>query len=241
LNSDSRSRRLRRLACAFIGISLAAVAVGIYIESSIGSIAAALPIRTVSQFRSVSSMIPLLSDLSSELELAPGRAGPEAMSELRLVLNRINASRRLIASVFEARMPIDLATLMSEIAALAAELSTDASSDAPMDETRAILLMNRASYIYSEFRDYVFRVNNDSLASLEGQEAKLAQLRAVMIAFLSMIALAVAAMVAVVLIEGRPELAPEPPPLAPPLAAPTAAPLPEGEAPSPPSPRRSES
>jgi hypothetical protein len=191
LNRRIGARLLAIGSYAFIGLSALVLLLGIYLYVSLGSFAEGLPIRTVNQYRNLTDMIPLLATLESDLEGIRAGAKGEDRSELRFTVNKINSSRRLIASVFDRTIPPDLAALLSEISALASDLSRDDNNAAPMSATDAILYRNRAGYIYSEFRDYLVRINNDTLLALEGQARGVGSLKTAMLLSLSIVFLAV--------------------------------------------------
>jgi signal transduction histidine kinase/FixJ family two-component response regulator len=191
LNSALRSRLLSLGSYAFIGLSVFVLAISVFLYVNLGSVEKALPIRTVNQYRNLANMMPLLYELESDLDHAPANSSDESASKLRFTINKINTSKRLIDSVFEMNMPSDLSMLMSEISTLVSDISAVLASGSPITATGAILYENSASYIYSEFRDYVLRINNDTLLALEGQGAGLGRLKIAMLLALSIVFLAV--------------------------------------------------
>jgi two-component system, sensor histidine kinase and response regulator len=191
LNSALRSRLLSLGSYAFIGLSAFVLAIGAFLYVNLGSVEKALPIRSINQYRNLTNMMPLLYELEADLDALPGNSRDQSASELRFTINKINSTKRLIDSVFEMSMPSDLAMLMSETSTLVSDISAALASDSPITATDAILYENRASYIYSEFRDFVLRINNDSLLALEGQEVGIGKLKIAMLLSLSIVFLAV--------------------------------------------------
>lgn len=191
MNSALRSRLLSLGSYAFIGLSAFVLAIGAFLYVNLGSVEKALPIRSINQYRNLTNMMPLLYELEADLDALPGNSRDQSASELRFTINKINSTKRLIDSVFEMSMPSDLAMLMSETSTLVSDISAALASDSPITATDAILYENRASYIYSEFRDFVLRINNDSLLALEGQEVGIGKLKIAMLLSLSIVFLAV--------------------------------------------------
>lgn len=191
MNSALRSRFLSLGSYAFIGLSIFVLAIGISLYAGLGSVVEGLPIRTVNQYRNLTGMMPLLSTLESDLGQLNTKSQDDGAGELRFTINKISGARRLIGSVFEKNLPSDLAMLLSEISTLDSDISYAISSGSPLTATDVILFENRAGYISSEFRDYVLRINNDTLLALEDQAAGIGKLKVAMLLSLSIVFLAV--------------------------------------------------
>jgi signal transduction histidine kinase len=112
----------------------------------------------------------------------------------------LNGTRRVIETAFERELPPELDVLSMESATLLLDLAAATSGEKRMDATTAILFKNRAGYLYSEFRDYLFRVDNDILRVLETQGARLRGLKTAMFIIISIV---IAAMATVLVLLGR--------------------------------------
>jgi two-component system, sensor histidine kinase and response regulator len=191
LNEKLRFRLLSLSSYIFVGLSAFVILVGAFLFIDLGRMEATLPIKSANQFRNMAGMLPLLSNLASDLEAIQAGSGKEDPSVLRFTINKIRAERQLVNDVFDGRFPDDLQMLMDETSLLLIDLSKEVESDRPLDRTSAILFKNRSAYIYSEFRDYILRVNNDSLSVLERQGSEIGTLRIAMLSSLSIVLLAI--------------------------------------------------
>jgi two-component system sensor histidine kinase/response regulator len=162
---------------SFIVIALSAIAfsVGLFVYLSLGRMGTALPVQTVNQFRNIANLMPLISQLASDLDAIQARDEGVSRGQLGFTLSKVKVAQGLIYSDFRGEPPYDLKAILDEVSLLNADLSRELGAGPPRASAPAVglkdtvLLKNRIDYIYSELRDYVLRINNDTLLALEGQ------------------------------------------------------------------------
>jgi two-component system sensor histidine kinase/response regulator len=177
LNEKLRLRLLSFGSLVFIGLSIAVFSVGVFLYFSLGKVGLDLPVRNVEQFRNISSALPLISTLSSDLESLSGKSLDANSEGLRFTMNKLRISQGLIEADAKGRMPDALRTIMGEISLILDDIGRVLAARSSIDPTEIILLRNRIGYAYSEFRDYILRINNDTLRGLEKQGREISNLR----------------------------------------------------------------
>ena len=164
-----------------MGMSVFVLALGGFLYFNLTKLERALPVKTVNQFRNMTNLTPLLSTLSSSLDMVRLKDTESNWVELRFVVNKIKVSQDLINMDFRGQPPKDLKTLLDELVLLLADLSPLIETGSSINQTDRILFKNRTDYIFSEFRDYILRINNDTLLKLEAQENEMSRLKNAML------------------------------------------------------------
>jgi two-component system sensor histidine kinase/response regulator len=193
LNERQQFRLLSEISYAVIVLSILVSSVGLVLYLSLGRLGSELPVKTVDQFRDIADMMPLVSGLDADIDAV--RSGNQDLSrqELGFSLSKMKVMRGQIIAQFQYRPPNELVLILDEITLITDDLSPYADSERPLDEVNAALLKTRIDYIYSELRDYVIRINNDTLLVLAGQKREMENLKAVVFS-LSVIAFCAAAL-----------------------------------------------
>jgi two-component system sensor histidine kinase/response regulator len=182
---------------------------------NLGKLGIELPVKSVDQFRNMVNLLPLVSELSSDLDAVHEKNQRVNRERLGFTIGKIKVAQGLIdsdfrngppnalriLSDFKNAPPNDLKLVMDEISLLIVELSRSADSDSSMSSTNAVLLKNRIDYLYAEYRDYILRINNDTLLVLEKQRSEIENLNSVIL--LSSIIIFGAAVLAFLLLQNR--------------------------------------
>jgi two-component system sensor histidine kinase/response regulator len=198
LNEKLQLRILALISAVVIGFSIFVFSAGLYMYLNLGRLGDRLPVRTVGQFRNISNIMPLVSALASDLDAVGSERRRSDWDNLMFTLSKIKASQGLIEADFHGEPPEDVGIILEELGLVSAEISRRVEGDSGLDAKSAVLLKNRIEYVYSEVRDYVLRVNNDTLLILEGQRHEIDRLRGAML-FSSVIVLAAAALMVALL------------------------------------------
>ena len=146
--------------------------VGIYMYANLGKLGTGLPVKTVNQFRNIANIMPLISELSTDLDDIKTQSKSFDLSKLAFTLNKLKISQNIVDSDFAYALPYDLKIIADEIKLIDQDLSRELIRDIPLNETTVILYKNRVNYIYSELRDYILRINNGVLLVLEKQRSE---------------------------------------------------------------------
>jgi two-component system, sensor histidine kinase and response regulator len=177
LNENTRFRLLSLGSFIFIGLSILVFFIGIFLYLNLAKLGTELPVKNVNQFRNMANMLPLVSSLSSELDSIAVDNQDVYGGELRFTISKIRISKGLVDSDFNGKPPYDLKVIMDEITMLIDDMSRLLPFGSSIDKTDVILFENRVGYLYSEFRDYILRINNDTLLGLEKQGKEIGNLR----------------------------------------------------------------
>jgi two-component system sensor histidine kinase/response regulator len=172
--------------------------------SNLGKLRTELPVKTVDQFRNIANIMPLVSELPADIDAM--QAGNQVLHRERLdfTISKIRIAQTLVYSDFSGAPPENLGLILNEITLIAGDLSRVSSSGAAFGPTSAILFKNRIDYIYSELRDYVLRINNDTLSALANQKEDIGILRIAML--VSSIVAACAVVLTFILLRNRKKL-----------------------------------
>jgi two-component system sensor histidine kinase/response regulator len=198
LNENQQFKILSWISTVIIALSLFVSSFGLFMYANLGRLGTELPVESVDQFRNISNLLPLVSGLSSDLDAIQADKRSLNWASLGFTISKIRVAQGLVEADFKGRPPNDLKMVMDEISLLNADLSKAISLAPSMSATEAILFKNRIDYIYSEFRDYILRINNDTLLVLERQKRDIANLK-IMILCSALIALCAAALTFVLL------------------------------------------
>lgn len=177
MNEKTRLRLLAHLSGIEILLSLFVVAVGLYLSFSLGKLGFELPVKSVDQFRNIANIMPLVSELSSNIEEIPGKGYGAVQRRLSFTASKIRVTYGQIYSDFGGQPPEDLKLILDEIYRIDADISRFMNSGDVLDPTASKLIKNRIDYAFAELRDYVLRVNNDTLLVLEEQKRELERMR----------------------------------------------------------------
>jgi two-component system, sensor histidine kinase and response regulator len=177
LNDKQQFRLLAIGATVFMGLSLLVFSIGVFLYFTLGKLGMELPVKNVNQFRNMANTLPLISTLSSELGSIAQNGQNANWGELRFTVSKIRVSQGLIDSDFNGKPPYDLKIIMDEISLLLDDMSRIFASSSSIGQTNVVLFENRSGYIYSEFRDYILRINNATLLALENQGREVENLR----------------------------------------------------------------
>ena len=177
MNEKLQFRILSSISYAVIALSIFVFSVGLFMYLNLGKLGTELPVKTVTQFRNIANIMPLISELSSNLDAIQAKNQNINKRRLDFTISKIKIAQGLIDADFDGKPPYNLKILMDEISLLNADLSQAADSDSSMSSTKVILFKNRIDYIYSELRDYILRINNDTLIVLEKQKNEIDKLK----------------------------------------------------------------
>ena len=167
----------RPISYVIIALSVFVLSVGFYMYFNLGRLGTELPVRTVNQFRNIANIMPLVSELSLDLAAIQTKNQNINRGQLDFTISKIKVTKDLIDSDFNRSPPYDLKILMDEISLLIADLSRSMASSPSIDSTNIVLFKNRIDYVYSELRDYILRINNDTLLILEKQKSEIGNLK----------------------------------------------------------------
>ena len=191
MNEKLQFRILASISYAIIALSVFVFAVGLSLYLNLGRLGTELPVKTVNEFRNISNLLPLLSELSADLDTALTKNDKIDWGILGFTISKIKVVQGIIdpssmdaalsrhKMLFDApdKSSDDLGVIIDEISLLRADLSRAVDSDSSMSPTNAVLFKNRIDYVYSEYRDYILRINNDTLLVLEKQRNDIGRLR----------------------------------------------------------------
>jgi two-component system sensor histidine kinase/response regulator len=176
-----RFRILTFLSISVIVLSGIIFIVGIYLYTYLGQIGDELPVKTVDQFRNIANMMPLVSELSADLDELRDQGKRIELSKLAFTINKLRISQDILGEDYSGSMPYDLRIISEEITSISEDLSRDLARDTPLSQTTVILYKNRVMYVYTELRDYILRINNEVLLVLERQRAETLALKEIML------------------------------------------------------------
>ena len=193
MNDRRQFDALSALSSAIIALAVLVAALGIYLFLHLGKLGSELPVRTVDQFRNIANIMPLVANLSPDLDAIQAKGEEIDYDRLGFDVSKIRISGQLIADDFKGKLPYDLHIVLDELGLLCGDLGPVVAAKAGPRAAETILFKNRCEYIYSELRDYVLRVNNDTLGVLEVQRSEAARLRSAILVS-SLIAILAAAL-----------------------------------------------
>jgi len=198
LNERTQSRLLTVVSSAIIGLSALVFGVGLYTYVNLVRIETELPVGTVGQFRDISNIMPLVSELSADLDAILIKDQSVERGKLGFSVSKIKVAQGIVEDDFGGEPPEDLELILDELTLLCDDLSRSLDADALGGYKDIILFKNRIDYIYSQLRDFVLRINNDTLSALEQKRGQLGGLRGIVVASTVMV-LAGAVLTAVLL------------------------------------------
>jgi two-component system, sensor histidine kinase and response regulator len=193
LNEGREFHFLSKISYVIIALSILVSFAGIFLFLNLGRLENELPVKTVDQFRNIANLMPLVSELSADIDALRAEDRGIPRQELSFTLSKIKVARGQVLLDFIYRPPEGLGLILDEISIISTDLSPYASPGKTLDATNAAILGTRIDYLYSELRDYVTRINNDTLLALGGQKRTVFRLRNAILA-LSAIALCAAAL-----------------------------------------------
>lgn len=165
---------------------------------NLGKLGADLPVKSVDQVRNIANIMPLVSELSSDLDAIVATNRNVKWGILGFTNSKISVALKLIDADFNGTPPYDLKIILDEIGLVSDDLAETILSDSSLSSTDAILLKNRIEYIYAELRDYILRINNETLAVLEKQRSEIDNLKTAIL-FSSLIAICAATLTYILL------------------------------------------
>jgi two-component system, sensor histidine kinase and response regulator len=181
LNENLQSRIFLSITAILIALSAFIFAVGVYMYFNLGKLGTELPVRTVSQFRNIANIMPLVSELSSEIGDVQASNRRIDRGQLSFTVQKLEVAQGLAVNEFNGKLPSELSLIVGELDLLIQDISRDSGSDGAITTTEAALLQSRISYVYSELRDYVLRINNGTLSVLERQGGQIGGLKYILL------------------------------------------------------------
>ncbi len=182
LNEKIPSRLLTLVSIAIIAFSVLVFCVGIYTYLNLGWIETDLPVENVGQFRDISNLMPLVSELSSDLDAILVRNKDIERGRLGFTMRKIESASSVIVDDFKGNPPEELGLIIEETSLLLADLSKALGANALVGYEEIVLYKNRIDYVYSQLRDFILRINNSTLAALQANKGKIGLLRNAMLA-----------------------------------------------------------
>jgi two-component system, sensor histidine kinase and response regulator len=201
LNEKTQFHTLSSVSYVIIALSVLVFCIGAFLYLNLGRLGTELPVKTVDQFRNIANVMPLVSELVSDVDAIQGENKSIDRKNLDFTISKIKVALGRINSDFGGKPPGNLKLIMDEIVLIDTDLSLATSSGFRMDPKSATLYKTRIDYIYSELRDYVLRINNETLSALASQKRVIENLK-VAILLSSMIALC-AAILTLLLLKNR--------------------------------------
>ena len=177
LNEKRQFILLTIISTVIIILSLCVFSVGLWQYSTLGRLKTEVPIQSVGQFRNISSVMPLLSELSGDLDRTQSNNGELDWKQLAFTVNKIKIAQGIIDSDFAGNLPSELKIIFDEITLLRADLEPDLKKPISAELPGLTLIKNRNEYVYAELRDYILRINNVTLTALEKQQADIDYLK----------------------------------------------------------------
>lgn len=177
MNERRQFRIFSLISGAIVALSTIGLSMGLGMYANLGKLGIELPVKTVDQFRNIANLMPLVSDLQANLDaVRTGNQGLD-MGMLGFTISKLKVASGIVEADYRGAPPYDLKIILDEITLLVGALSKRTGSSSRMDATTAVLFNNRAGYIYSELRDYIFRINNDTLLVLEKQRREIGNIK----------------------------------------------------------------
>ena len=177
MNEYGEFRILSIISGISIILSLCVISVGIFTYTTLGRLKTDLPVKTVDSFRNISNVMPLLSELSVNLDRLQTSKTSLAWNQVAFTVNKIQIAQGIIITDLDGNMPYDLKIILDEIVLLRADLEPLLQTRLSGDTQNLMLVKNRNEYVYSELRDYILRINNYTLTALEKQQEDVEYLR----------------------------------------------------------------
>ncbi|MDA8411758.1 MAG: response regulator [Treponema sp.] len=196
MNERRQFRVLSLISGAIIALSAIGLSLGLVMYINLGNLGTQLPVKTVDQFRNIANLMPLMSDLQSNLDAVRTGSQELDLGMLGYTISKLKVAAGIVEAEYGGSPPYDFKTILDELSLLTDDLTRRIGSAPKMDRTTVILLNNRAGYIYSELRDYIFRVNNDTLLVLEKQRRELDRIKNAIFLYALMILSSIALTVA---------------------------------------------
>ncbi|WP_320127848.1 ATP-binding protein [uncultured Sphaerochaeta sp.] len=202
MNERLQFKILSTISILIISLSVIVFSVGIYMYSNLGKLGTDLPVESVDQVRNVANIMPLISELSLNLDAIVANNQKIDWGNLGFTNSKIKVTLGLIKLDFSGKPPYNLTTILDEISFLSEDLDRMISENTSLGTTDAILVKNEIEYIYSELRDYILRINNATLTVLEKQKNEIEKLKDAMLLF-SLIALGAATLTFILLMNQK--------------------------------------
>jgi two-component system sensor histidine kinase/response regulator len=169
--------------------------------ANLGRLGTDLPVQTVDQFRNIANIMPLVSELSSDLGELNDKDDNADLSKIAFTINKLKISLNVADEEFANALPYDFKIIADEIRLINQDLARELIRDIPLTETTIILFKNRVNYIYTELRDYILRINNAVLIVLVKQRNETMALKSVILGSIFLNSLGV--MLTVFLLQSR--------------------------------------
>ena len=201
MNEKAQFHTLSTVSYVVIALSALVFCIGVFLYCKLGRLGTELPVKTVDQFRNIANMMPLVSELMSNVDALQGKNQSIDKKNLDFTISKIKVAIDRVNADFKGKPPELLVLIMDEIRLIDADLSLGTSSGSPLSFKSAVLYKTRIDYVYSELRDYVLRINNETLSALASQKKLIGNLK-VAILLSSMIALC-AAILTLLLLKNR--------------------------------------
>lgn len=170
MNEKRQNLTISIISAVIIVLSLCVFAAGLYMYATLGKLKTDLPIKNVDQFRNVSNIMPLLSELSRNIDRIQVNDSEIERKQMTFTVNKIKIAQEIIDSDFGNILPDELKIILDEVTLLQGDLEPELEASISSDPSSLILIKNRNEYVYAELRDYIMRNNNFTLAALEKQQ-----------------------------------------------------------------------
>lgn len=175
----------------YVAISLVVVVSAFGMYQKIEGVRNQTPISSVSQYRNLSILLNQLTLFHAKLESIQFDKSIQNISELRFIINKIDSAHLLVVSMFEDDIPINLSPVLQEISLINQDLKPIIQDINQNSQIDLVLVDNRIQYVLAELRDFVTRINNDSIMALESQGNDINRLEKWLLVALAIIALSI--------------------------------------------------
>jgi two-component system sensor histidine kinase/response regulator len=177
LNEKLQLKIVTTLSSSLIAASVISLSVGLFMYVKLGRLETELPVKTVDQFRNISDLMPLVSELTANIEAVQANDKSIDRNRLGFTISKLRVAGGIVDADFKGKLPAEFSLIAEELSLIDADLSRILDTGAPLSKTSAILFQNRIEYIYAELRDYILRINNSTLIVLERQRQVIGNLR----------------------------------------------------------------
>ena len=142
---------------------------GSYIFFYIRSLEESVPVTSINQYRYLSSTLTLLTNLSTDMEVAMVNPSLERVEQARYCVIKTISFVDLIEENFNGKIPENLLPLLNELEILLSAFKQLTNGEGEFDQTTATVMHNRLEYVITEFQAFVVRMNDTALINLEKQ------------------------------------------------------------------------
>ncbi len=157
------SKKNITLFAVIIFLSVSAV---LMIYSYLSQIEVSLPVATVSEYQKLSLADTLITEFADDLNKIENSVSSDNLEKLALTMNKSKTIITEINKTYNNILPDELSPIIAELINLIDDVEMFIESDKKND-FEPVLLNNNMDYIENEFKNYIIRVNNKSIISLD--------------------------------------------------------------------------